>query len=259
MNHYRNLSAAILVATGGIAQATMIDNFLPIDHSQDLTFGEKTYVNRSFVAVQTGDMLGGERDVEFFQAERTFFEPPQFIARYEPNPNESNRVHFRFGMVGPGGGNGQAIGHARLQYDGRGDENGNTGLDRTLNNVGSGVPLFNAQDGGIRLWTTATGLFRVIDIEVVLRRQGQELGRVARSITESTNFVPTNFEFSPDIFGIADSFSVEMNPPNFAPGFANQSLFISHIDTVLPEPGTYAAFAAGLGLLGLRARRKRAA
>lgn len=43
----------------GVAPATIIDSFLPVDHGQDISFGNKDYVNRSFVASFSGSMMGG--------------------------------------------------------------------------------------------------------------------------------------------------------------------------------------------------------
>lgn len=260
MNHYLNLSLLAATCIASNSKATMIDPFI-VDPSQNISFGEKTFVNRSFVGVQRGTAIpGGERDVELFQRDRTFFQPPLFVARFE-NYNRYNRSYFRFGGLGPGAGNGAADGYAKLQWDGIGDEEGNLGIDRTLRNAGTGIPMFNAADGGIRIWTAGSDGGSGppgTEYRVVLRHLGQILASETRTVIASREFKATTFEFEPDVFGIADSFSLEI-PQVFASGDGEEALFISHIDTVLPEPGTYAAFAAGLGLLGLRARRKRAA
>lgn len=256
MNLYRNLSIGWLTLLSTISSATMIDSFTPIDHTQDITFGEETYVNRSFVGVQTGNMLGGERDVEFIQKLRTAFEPPQFVARFQ-RYGLYNREFFRFGAFGPGAQFGAAEGSARLQYDGLGDEVGNLGLDKRLTNAGTGIPMFNALDGGIRIWTAGSSGSNQIQTTCVLRLRGDVIATADRTITRSDEFRSTSFEFTPEVFGVADSFSIEINTLR-ANGDSNEAFFISHIDTVLPEPGTYAAFAAGLACLAWR-RRKRTA
>src|SRR5438105_5012280 len=105
------------------ASATLLDDFRPLDHSQDISFGGAFEGGHSLVGTFTGGMVGGERDVELSQFENTSFPGPTFMTRYE----ENRGPYFRIGGYGnetPGNG---TDGHVIVQYDGVGDEQGNTG------------------------------------------------------------------------------------------------------------------------------------
>ncbi|HMS55475.1 MAG TPA: PEP-CTERM sorting domain-containing protein [Fimbriimonadaceae bacterium] len=229
-----------MIATGS-GHAVMIDDFLPVDHANDLTFGDRTYVNRSFVHSYGGSVLGGERDVELVQRERTFINPPQFFARWQHH-DLFNGDFFRVGVSGPGAGNGTANGRVFLQYDGSGDEVGNTGLDKHLNNIGAGQPIF-PNLGGFRMLVNDYRSTAALTVEAVLRSSGNELGRVSRLLgSRDDEWRQFLFPFSSEQLSIADSLTFEFDTQSGGDGV--QAMYIKQIDTIVPEPSSV------LGLIG---------
>jgi len=175
------------------------------------------------------------------------------MTRYE----EYRGPYFRVGGIGnntPGNG---SSGHVIMQYDGTGDEQGNTGRDFHLNNGGSGVSLFNPEDGGIRIWYRQLASTELVRTTVTLRRLGSTLASQTKGLGgfgADVHF--DSFAFSPDIFGIADSMTIDFFC-NVVGGGSDQTLELDHIDTILPEPSSFAAFGLGGMMLGLRYRRRR--
>ena len=249
------ISVILLVTTMSNTEATLIDDFLPIDPNLSVTYGPAQPAG-SVVDTLAGTMLSGERDMEIVQT--TSRDPSlgaRFFMRYEPQRWYGNEEFFFLGGQGPGLGFGGEDGILRLQYDSLGDEEGNIGIGKRLRNGGSGNSLFTASDGGVRLWVSGPDSSGLIPTTVVLRRQGATIGSFSQNVGDTDLFVPYLFPFAAEVFGKADSMTIEFIVN--ARSDSERNLFISHIDTIVPEGESGMAFAAGVSALALAALRKR--
>ncbi len=248
-----NLTAALwLLVLSSPAQGVMIDSFAPINHAFDRTL-TTLFGGRSVVDVVTGDMLGGERDREISHSLDS-----QFGTVYSRNEYNSfyQREFYTVGGYGRpialGGSQGSAI--VTLLYDGSGDELGNTGFGKTLNNAGSGQNLGLSGLGGFRIWHTSDS-GQTFEVRGILRRNGEVLETASNFLGYANLFIEaTPLAFSEASLAAADSVSFEFYFPTDSGG-SERWVQISHIDTILPEPGTWLAMAGGLTLLVLRRRK----
>lgn len=241
------LTLVVLALGASFSEATLLDSFLTRDQD-DLIFGGPNEGGHSLVASNFANCVGGERDFEFKQFQNTPEPGPRFIAAHDPLFGG-----LRIGGYGnetPGSGSG---GYAILQYDGLGDEVGNLGRDKSLRNGGSGVPLFNGSDGGIRIWYTNRSTFDV-GVTVTLRRLGSTLAST-RLLANSLTLNSLSFPFSPSVFGAADSMTIKFEARNLGP-FSDDTVNLFYIDTIVPEPCTYLALGGGLAWLLTRRGRK---
>lgn len=248
----RSVFTVLLFGLYEVASATILDSFQPIDHSNDLTFGGAFEGGHSLVGSYRADCVGGERDIELSQLENTSLPGPSFMARYY----DYTSAPFRLGGYGNDTPGNPTEGHAILQYDGIGDEEGNTGRDRHLLNGGSGTPLFNAGDGGVRIWYRQLGANDGVQTTVTLRRSGVVLATQTMALYAGDRIVAAPFPFAPEVFGIADSLTIDLHCHGVV-GSKDQTIYIDHIDTILPEPSSFAAFGLGGMMLGLRFRKRR--
>ncbi|MFN8219773.1 MAG: PEP-CTERM sorting domain-containing protein [Fimbriimonadales bacterium] len=249
----KSVFTVLLLGLNNVASATLVDSFQPFNHSQDITFGGANEGGHSFVTAFRGDILGGERDVELSQLDNTSPPGPLFMARYE----EFRGPFYRVGGIGNGAPGSSSPGHVLLQYDGSGDEDGNEGYDHHLSNFGSGMPLFNATDGGIRIWYRQLVTSDVIRTTLTLRRLGVALESNTKGLGGfGADLHFDSFEFSPDNLGIADSLTVDIYSNLTGPN-SDQTLELDHIDTILPEPSSLAALGLGGMMLGLGMRKRR--
>lgn len=245
MKHY--ILSLVFVCVVPSADATLIDSFFNRDQS-DITFGGPDEGGHSIVASLNANCVGAERDFEFFQNENAISPGPRFVAQYDS----------AFGGLRIGGfandtpGNGSS-GRVILQYDGSGDEIGNTGRDKRLRNGGAGIPLFNGADGGIRVWYSQPYNDNSIPITATLRRQGSVIGTQTVGSHTLSSLSATSFAFAQNVFGIADSLTL-LFPATLTGPNADRTLNLLYIDTIVPEPGTYLAL--GGGLVWLLRRRK---
>lgn len=243
------LSVVSTVLLSGLGEAMMLDSFTPINHAHDLVFGDLGHQNTSFVAAQAGNMIGGERDVEILQAEDPVgTREPEIYAGYRRPPNMFEESYF-IGARGTGTGGQQFEAFITLQYDGAGDEVGNTGLNKRLNNVGAGNVLFSGSEGGIRLrygWSDDAFI-----AWVTLRRQGVVVAETRRILDIHNEFADEDFLFSEaELIGV-DSLSLrfrnDVNPSG------TDGLFIESISTIVPEPDP--GFVLGGALAGAAVAR----
>ena len=237
------------------AESTLLDDFLPVDENFSLTYGPEMPAG-SIVGVTAGDMVGGERDLEIVQT--TSREPlvgASFYMRYEPHRFYSNQKFFYLGGDGPGENYPGEDAMIRIQYDGTGDEQGNTGLGKRLRNGGGGQALFNGADGGIRIWGSEPNGGENMQTTVTLRLAGSTLASFTRNVGRSDLFIAYEFPFAPEVFGEADSLTIEFR--TFARGGSRSGFHISRIETIVPEGESGIALAAGVSALALAALRKR--
>ncbi len=245
---YRNSTLILRLAAIGafvtpiISQATLIDDFLPINHDHDRVLAGPHMEGHSITDAFQGNMIGGERDIELAFAAGSQG-AGTLIARYEPNPEYHQQPYYRVGGIGPGNAGTGSDTTIILQYDGVGDEIGNIGFDKHLRNGGTGIPLLDGNDGGIRIWYS-TQYGGQIPTSVILRREGAEFGRVNNVIGFGRGeFEPALFPFAPDILGQADSISIVISP--HVNGNIAKAVFIDRIDTIVPEPAVILAFSIG--------------
>lgn len=231
----------------GSAKATMIDSFTPIDHGQDITFGSMNGGGHSYTGSFSSNVLGGERDVEAQQDFDTEQFAPYFVARYEG-------AQFRVGGFGIHSEMSPTTGRVLLQYDGSGDEQ-SVGFDHHLNNGGTGIPLLTGSEGGFRIWFWALGTHDTTTT-VTLRRLGSVIESNVQVLGAShSGLNVVSFPFSSVALAQADSitFSFEAH----LGGSNDESQYLDHIDTILPEPSSFAAFGLGGMMLVLRMKKRR--
>ncbi|HMS53982.1 MAG TPA: hypothetical protein PKA27_01155 [Fimbriimonadaceae bacterium] len=242
-----------LITMASSAPSVMIDSFTPIDHTYDRTLSTP-FSGRSVVDVVTGDMLGGERDREIRHSLDSQF--GTVYARYEYN-SFYQREFYAVGGVGRSIANGGSAGSAvvTLQYDGTGDEQGNTGFGKSINNSGVRQGLGLSGLGGFRIWHTSDSS-QIFEVRALLRRNGEVLETVTNWLGYANLFIEAMpFAFSEGSLAAADSVSFEFYFPTDSGSPRWEQ--ISHIDTILPEPGTWLAMAGGLALLLRRGRKVR--
>lgn len=231
----------------------IVDDFDPVDHSHDFTFGSSEYVNRSFVRVFNGPMLGIERDVEYFQEIATNAAGrPQFFTKYQVYENLGNTEYFSLGAYGPGSSLGRAKGYIEMQYDRNGDEVDNTGFDRHLRNGGTGQPFFLGDHYGIRVRNASEGASPVNAV-MTLRQQGSILASVSGVLGGTTLFRDEDFLFPVEVMRLADSVTLRVNLD--VGGSSERTVYIDRIETIVPEPSSLVLF--GLSGLYLIVTRKR--
>lgn len=240
-----------LACLGATANATLIDSFLPVDHALDRSLLGNDLGPSSYVESFAGYGIGGERDLEF-QLQDPY--RTRAIARYERVSGE-NFEALRVGALGPGIPLPGARFEVSFQYDGTSDETGNQGLGKRLNNGGTGIPFLSGTEGGFRIWYWDRFSQVGIASSMVLRRQGTVIGEVNTDIGfgGGSGLLHRSFVFTPEQLAAADSITLILygeTGGNLAP-----TVYLSHLDTILPEPGTYAIFGGGLAYLGWRRRR----
>lgn len=240
--------AFFLITVPAASNAFLIDDFRPINFSNNIDL-QGPIPDRSFVAAQTGGMLSGERDVELFVTSRNDA-PNRYIAGYG---DFRGATEYRVGGIGAGGAFLREDCRFTLQYDGTDDETGNTGFGRTLSSGSAGGPLLPSGVGGIRLWTDRDGL-SYMEGTVYLGRQGSIIAQLTQAIDPGvTGFEPTLFAFEENVLAVTDSITVEI----FIPAIHDEEkfLYISHIDTIVPEPTGLIPLGAGFAWLLVRRRR----
>ncbi|HMS56578.1 MAG TPA: PEP-CTERM sorting domain-containing protein [Fimbriimonadaceae bacterium] len=252
MSHCKLSILGLLYAASATQQThaqVLIDGFNPVNHAHDFTFGSSEYVNRSFVRVFAGSMIGSERDAEYFQELATNAAgTPQFFTKFAQYEGVER---FTVGGRGPGASQGRAKGYIELQYDRNGDEVDNTGFDRHLRSGGTGQPFFVGDHYGIRVRSAANG-GQFLPTTVTLRRQGAILESSTLNLGGSGFWTDQDFMFSVASMQLTDSitFHFDIN----AGGSNAQQVYIQHIETIVPEPSTCALF--GFGGLYFLLRRK---
>lgn len=243
----RHFMLIVFVLLHGNAKATVIDSFTPIDHGQDITFGSMNGGGHSYTGSFASNVLGGERDVEAQQDRDTDQFAPSFVARFEG-------AQFRVGGFGLHPEMSPTTGRVLLQYDGSGDEQ-SVGFDHHLNYGGTGIPLLTGSEGGFRIWFWAFGTHDTTTT-VTLRRLGSVIESNIQVLGAShSGLNVVSFPFSSGALAQADSitFSFEAR----LGGSNDESQYLDHIDTILPEPSSLAAFGLGGMMLGLRFRKRR--
>lgn len=249
------LLASVIFAP--FAAATILDDFRPVDLGRNRTFDPWTQT--SYVDAFSIPGLSQERDLEFERVSR-MGGSTEFYARYEQYPAEGvDPYYYRVGAVNGGAGTshrGEAV--VRLQYDGVSDEIGNTGFGTRLNNTGSGGMLFDGSEGGVRIWASGRnapngGFDGGSLVRAILRRQGAVISSVSDTLFAHPDFTPYSFAFSSQQLTLADSLTFEIQIRSG--GNTADAFFLSHIDTIVPEPGSLVAIGMGLCIM-LRRRVK---
>lgn len=252
MRNPKLASILALACLGASANATLIDNFLPVDHALDRSLPGNGSVSTSYVEAFQGYGIGGERDLEFYLVDPS---RATAVARYERVTAETFEA-FRFGALGPGlPGPGTRF-EASLQYDGIGDETGNQGAGKRLTNSGQGNALLNGTEGGFRIWYWDRFVQAGMGARITLRNNSSAIAEVTREIgtVGGRSLVACYFEFDSEDLALADSITITLFGDTGTGG--QPTIFLSHIDTILPEPGTYAIFGGGLAYVACRRKRR---
>lgn len=254
MKIFRDIAVGLtLLVIHSAGETMMIDSFSPINHDFDLVMGDLSHRNTSLVAAQSGSVLGGERDVELVQAQDPVgSRDPRIYAGYHTPPNLFEEYYF-LGGIGTGLGGNSFESFIILQYDGSGDENGNTGLNKLLNNNGVGSPLFDGSEGGIRLrygWSDTAYV-----MWVTLRRLGSIVAETQRIIDIHNEFADEDFVFTQAELSGVDSLSLRFRV--LIPRDQKHGLFIESISTIVPEPDPGLALGGAMAAAVLAGGRKR--
>jgi len=217
----RILLLAGIAAAGG-AQAVVVDTF-SVSYFQSISSG-------TWVDVQAGPVLSGERDVELAVLSNPF---SQYLDVDIPG---SGALIVDNGF--------QVKSTVTLQYDGK-DEVGNTGSGKTLTNTSSGTALVGGTDNVLRLHWFGNDLD--VDVTLKLWKNGVLVTnatqtRLAGSGAGTMDFIDAN---------VASADNVTLV---FA-GVPSADFALAKIETV-PEPATLAALLMGAGAMAAR-RRKR--
>lgn len=245
MTNYTSRLFITLVAISIVdrANAVIWDDFNVTDQFVAMTF-EPTNVR--YVESELGVMGTGERDFGYFGFETTLLSRAERRTR---SFGEYGLALFYRGQALQNG-SGPTLINMTLQYDGVGDESGNLGFGRTLNNTGAGSSLPTL--GGFRMFLIGGDSDH--PFSVTLRRAGTVVAEKTAFPDFSSGGGRTwlNFPFTSQELLSADSVSFTYHMR--VTGGTSASIAISRIETMVPEPGTWLAVAGGLALLCRRRR-----
>lgn len=222
------------------ASAFLIEDFSQADSMALLVFNASS--PGSYVEAASGTMSQGERDFGFVTSGGTW--PGRF-------GRELSSGIMRIWAQGLQPGQGGVDALMFLQYDGQGDEVGNTGFGHNLNNLGIGQRFLPANSGGIRIKAFPYGDH--VQLGVTLRSSGSVIAHSV--ITTPDEYDPRYFlfPFSPSDLGATDSVTIEVGASAFSQH--TYGISILQIDTIVPEPGMLLSIGVGLSWFALRKRR----
>lgn len=233
--------------------ATLIDNCVVSGGNQLYLVRQTTpftYVHRS-LADEHISILTGDRDIEIEQTTSDPLRPASYGFSRASGPDSAILLSWEGHTRGNGFGQ---RGFMRLQYDVLGDEIDNLGFGKTLRYSGQGVPLLESSVQGIRLKTQDDGSSQDIFGSVIMSREGSELARV-RTLLNPEFGEYIHFPFDTTVLSQTDCITIEVE--TFAESDRYYGLFIYQVDTIVPEPGTAVALAAGAGALAVGSRKRR--
>lgn len=223
--------SAFLLAFGVVAassQAQMVDNF-------SVPFAFSMAAATSWVGVSTpppGVVLTGERDIEM---------------AITANPNVQFldlTINAGLSITSSGFGTDSRV---KLQYDGVGDEAGNTGFGKTLTNSSSSAGFLGAGNDRVRLNWLGNDLDVTATVE--LRAGGSLIASSSLLRAGGSGAGAQDHFFTVANIAAADSLTVVLD------GVPSADFALRSIETV-PEPATLAAL--GVGAAALMRRRKKA-
>ncbi len=218
------LVLGLICAVGAANAQVIIDDF-----SVPYT---KTIVSGSNVDAMSGAVLSGERDVEM----RVVSNP--FGQDYDLRITGS-----QLAVISTGFG---VLSTLKLQYDGNGDEAGNTGVNKLLTNSGASASGILAGNNNIQV--RFLGNDQQLTVSAVLRKDGGIIGQIDKVRAAAAGIGSESFIFTSAQAAQADSLTFVISSDR------SGDYAIEGIEAV-PEPATMTAIAAGLAALAARRRR----
>ncbi len=215
----------ILASIGSSAHAIVIDTF------------SASYFNSvqtgTWVDVQTGSMLTGERDVQFEVLSNPLL---QFS---DLDINGSGPAIFDTGF--------NVTANYYFQYDTVGDEASNLGPGKVLTNGGGGTSILSGANDRIRVHFLGNDLN--VTVTLVTRLSGVVTGTTSALRPGGSGVGDLDLLLSPTTLASTDSITLKFS------GVTSADFAIDRVEAV-PEPGAIIGLCAGLALLVLGKRRK---
>lgn len=199
---------------GSLAHAIVIDSF-GASYTNSVLTG-------TWVDVQTGTMLTGERDVQFEVVANPF---SQFT---DLDINGTGPAIFSTGFG--------VSSNYYFQYDLVGDEAGNFGPGKVLTNGGTGTPILSGANDRVRVHFLGNDLNVVVTLTT--RLSGAVTGTASATRFAGSGAGDLDIFLSPALLGGADSLTFKFS------GVTNADYAIDRIEAV-PEPSSLLLLAAG--------------
>lgn len=215
-----------LIGVVGAAQAQVIIDDFSVPYT-------KTIVSGSNVDAMSGAVLSGERDVEMRVTSNPFHQDYDL----KITGSQLAVISTGFGLLST----------LKLQYDGLGDEAGNTGANKLLNN--SGALASGILGGNNNIQVRFLGNDQALNVSAILRKDGGIIGQIDKVRAAQSGIGAESFVFTAAQIAEADSLTLVIGSPR------SGDYALEGVEAV-PEPATMAALGAGLAALAARRRRK---
>lgn len=211
---------------GSVAHAVVIDSF-GASYTNSVLTG-------TWVDVQTGSMLTGERDVQF----EVLGNPFNQFTDLDINGSGSAVFSTGFGVDAS----------FYFQYDLVGDEAGNFGPGKVLTNAGTGSPILSGTNDRVRVHFLGNDLNVVVTLTT--RLSGSITGTSNATRLAGSGAGNLDLLMSPAILAAADSLTLKFS------GATSADFAIDRVEAV-PEPSSVLLLASGLVALSALRRFRR--